>query len=89
MFEPLWRELDRRHAVVFEHPGATPGQPILPSAAGIALPMADILLETTRTALQFALRGSLTRYPNVNLVPSHAGGFLTQETLLANVAEVA
>jgi aminocarboxymuconate-semialdehyde decarboxylase len=26
MFEPLWRELDRRRAVVLEHPGATPSQ---------------------------------------------------------------
>jgi predicted TIM-barrel fold metal-dependent hydrolase len=38
-FEPLWAELDRRQAVVFEHPGDTPGQPPLPPAAGVAPPM--------------------------------------------------
>lgn len=89
MFEPLWGELDRRHAVVFEHPGATPGQPMLPSAAGIAPPMTDFLLETTRTGLQLALRDSLTRYPNVSLILSHAGGFLPYASMrFAELAQV-
>ena len=38
VFEPLWAELDRRHAIVFEHPGATPGQPAMPSVAGGCAP---------------------------------------------------
>jgi 6-methylsalicylate decarboxylase len=89
MFEPLWGELDRRHTVVFEHPGATPGQPMLPSAAGIAPPMTDFLLETTRTALQLALRGSLIRYANVSLILSHAGGFLPYASMrFAELAQV-
>lgn len=87
IFEPLWAELDRRHAVVLEHPGATPGQPMLPPAAGIAPPMTDFLLETTRTALQLALTGSLTRYPNITIILSHAGGFLPYAS--ARFAELA
>jgi predicted TIM-barrel fold metal-dependent hydrolase len=76
LFEPIWTELDRRHAVVFEHPGATPGQPILPTAEGVAPPMVDFPFETTRTAVQLTLNGILERYPRVRIILSHAGGFL-------------
>jgi predicted TIM-barrel fold metal-dependent hydrolase len=89
VFEPLWEKLDRHHAVVFEHPGATPGQPLLPPVTGIAPPMTDFLLETTRTALQLGLRGSLIRYPNVSLILSHAGGFLPYASMrFAELAQV-
>jgi 6-methylsalicylate decarboxylase len=75
-FEPLWAELDRRQAVVFEHPGATPGQPPIPAATGVAPPMANFPFETTRTALQLVLNGVVDRYPQVRIILSHAGGFL-------------
>jgi 6-methylsalicylate decarboxylase len=81
VFEPLWAELDRRHAVVFEHPGSTPGQPVMPGAAAVAPPMADFLLETTRAALQLVLNGTFSRHPNVQVILSHAGGFLPYAAL--------
>ena len=52
-FEPLWAELDRRQAVVFVHPG----QPPLPTAAGVAGPLVDYPFDTTRTAVQLVLNG--------------------------------
>jgi predicted TIM-barrel fold metal-dependent hydrolase len=76
VFDPLWAELDRRGAIVFEHPGSAPGQPVMPGVTGVAPPMADFLLETTRTALQMVLNGTINRYQNVQIVLSHAGGFL-------------
>jgi 6-methylsalicylate decarboxylase len=75
-FEPLWAELDRRHTVVFEHPGATPGQAPLPPAAGVAAPMVDFPFQTTRTAVQLVLNGVVDRYPGLRIILSHAGGFL-------------
>jgi predicted TIM-barrel fold metal-dependent hydrolase len=88
-FEPLWAELDRRHAVVFEHPGDTPGQPPLPPAAGVAPPMIDFPFETTRTGVQLVLNGVLDRYPQVRVILSHAGGFLPYASLrFAELARV-
>lgn len=71
-FEPLWAELDRRHAVVFVHPG----QPPLPTAAGVAGPLVDYPFDTTRTAVQLVLNGIVDRYPGARIILAHAGGFL-------------
>jgi 6-methylsalicylate decarboxylase len=70
-FEPLWAELDRRHAVVFVHP-AIP----LPPVAGVAGPLVDYPFDTTRTAVQLVLNGLVDRYPGVRIVLAHAGGFV-------------
>jgi 6-methylsalicylate decarboxylase len=71
-FEPIWTELDRRRAVVFVHPG----QPPLPTAAGIAGPLVDYPFDTTRTAVQLVLTGIVDRYPGARIILAHAGGFL-------------
>jgi predicted TIM-barrel fold metal-dependent hydrolase len=71
-FEPLWAELDRRQAVVFVHPG----QPPLPTAAGVAGPLVDYPFDTTRTAVQLVLNGVVDRYPGARIILAHAGGFL-------------
>jgi predicted TIM-barrel fold metal-dependent hydrolase len=88
-FESLWAELDHRQAVVFEHPGVTPGQPPIPPAAGVAPPMANFPFETTRTALQLVLNGIVDRYPGARIILSHAGGFLPFASLrFAELARV-
>ncbi|MEV0278925.1 amidohydrolase family protein [Streptomyces sp. NPDC050610] len=71
-FEPLWAELDRRAAVVFVHP-AQPPMPLLP---GTPAPVADYVFDTTRTALNMALNGVLSRHRKVKVILSHGGGFL-------------
>jgi 6-methylsalicylate decarboxylase len=71
-FEPLWAELDRRQAVVFVHPG----QPPLPTVAGVAGPLVDYPFDTTRTAVQLVLNGVVERYPGARIILAHAGGFL-------------
>jgi aminocarboxymuconate-semialdehyde decarboxylase len=70
--EPVWAELDRRHAIVFLHPA----QPQLPLAAGEAAPLIDYPFDTTRAAVQMVLTGVTRRYPNVRVILAHAGGFL-------------
>jgi len=71
-FEPIWAELDRRHAVAYVHPG----QPRIAIAAGIAGPLVDYPFDTTRTAVQLVLNGIVDRYPGVRIILSHAGGFV-------------
>ncbi len=72
IFEPLWAELDRRETVVFVHPG----QPPLPTIAGVAGPLVDYPFDTTRAAVQLVLNGTMDRYPRVRVILAHAGGFL-------------
>ncbi|WP_158169927.1 amidohydrolase family protein [Mycolicibacterium smegmatis] len=71
-FEPLWAELNERSAVVHIHPN----QPPLPALAGTPFPLADFIFDTTRSALDMALRGVPRRYPRMRVILSHGGGFL-------------
>jgi aminocarboxymuconate-semialdehyde decarboxylase len=71
-FEPVWAELDRRHAVAYVHPG----QPPIGTAAGLAGPLVDYPFDTTRTAVQLVLNGIMDRYPGARIILSHAGGFV-------------
>ena len=72
VFEPLWRELDRRAALVLIHPDATS----LPGLTGTPAPLVDFPFATTRTAVDMVLNGVLDRHRNMHVVLSHAGGFL-------------
>lgn len=72
--EPIWQELDRRGAVVFVHPTH-------PADTGRAnehmpQPMIDYPHETTRTAMDMLISGTLHKYSNVKVILSHAGGNL-------------
>ncbi|MEO2217737.1 amidohydrolase family protein [Chromobacterium vaccinii] len=71
-FEPMWAELNRRRATVFIHPG----KPAIDAIAGMPGPLVDYPFDTTRTAVQMVLNGTLARHPDVNVILSHAGGFL-------------
>ncbi|QND83216.1 2-amino-3-carboxymuconate 6-semialdehyde decarboxylase [Chromobacterium vaccinii] len=71
-FEPVWAELNRRRATVFIHPG----KPAIDAIAGMPSPLVDYPFDTTRTAVQMVLNGTLARHPDVNVILSHAGGFL-------------
>lgn len=71
-FDPLLAELNRREATIFVHPSRLPG----PTADGIPPYIADFLLDTTRTAVSLVRNGVLQRYPRLNFILSHGGGFL-------------
>ena len=70
--EPLWAELDRRHAIIFVHPTRL-SQPEL---KGITAPLVDFPFATTRTALQMVMNGVMDRYQGLRVILSHGGGFL-------------
>jgi 6-methylsalicylate decarboxylase len=83
--EPLWDELDRHHAVVFVHPGDPPAAPV----AGVASPIVDVLLDTTRAAVQLVLNGTVDRHPNTRIILAHAGGYLPYASMrFAELARV-
>ncbi|WP_279626889.1 amidohydrolase family protein [Burkholderia lata] len=71
-FEPVLAELARRRAVVFVHPG----QPPLPTIGGVAGPLVDYPFDTTRTAVQLVLNGTVERHAGTRIILAHAGGFL-------------
>jgi predicted TIM-barrel fold metal-dependent hydrolase len=71
-FEPLMAELNRRRAVVFVHPSDLPAAPV----QGVPPFAADFLLDTTRAAINMARCGWTTRFPDLKIILSHAGGFV-------------
>lgn len=73
-FRPLWDELDRRGAVVFVHPTHTVDTNLVNSA--LPQPMIDYPHETTRTAVDLIVSGTMKKHPNVKVILSHAGGSL-------------
>lgn len=70
--DDLFAALDARNAVVFVHPADLPG----PSVEGIPPFAADFLLDTTRAAYLLVRNGIRRRYPNIEFILSHAGGFV-------------
>jgi aminocarboxymuconate-semialdehyde decarboxylase len=70
--EPVFAELQRRRAVVFIHPNASPDR----SAHQLGLPdsLIDFTADTTRAVAQMLYRNVFARTPDVKYVVSHAGG---------------
>src|ERR1700691_2180615 len=71
-FKPLFDEFERRKAVVFVHPTASPD----PSAHSLGLPdtLIDFTADTTRAVTQLHYGNTFARTKNVKYIFSHAGG---------------
>jgi 6-methylsalicylate decarboxylase len=71
-FEPVFAELERRGAVAFVHPTASPD----PSAHHLGLPdsLIDFTADTTRAVAQMHYSNRFARTPNVKYIFSHGGG---------------
>ncbi|BDZ48534.1 amidohydrolase [Frondihabitans sucicola] len=72
--EPLWAELDRRHAIVFVHPTSPVGWER--TALGRPRPMLEFLFDTTRSIVDLVFAGVLTRYPDLRVIVPHSGATL-------------
>ena len=74
LYQPVFEELDRRKAVVFVHP-TTPTccQTMMP---GVATVVAEVPHDTTRAIISLLYSGTLSRFPNIRFILSHAGGTL-------------
>lgn len=72
--EPIWAELNKRHAVVFIHP--THPVDTNPVNSKLPQPAIDYPHETTRTAMDMITNETRLKYPNCKVILSHAGGAL-------------
>jgi predicted TIM-barrel fold metal-dependent hydrolase len=70
--EPVFAELQRRKAVVFVHPNASPD----PVAHALGLPdsLIDFTADTTRAIAHLHYSNTFARTPDVKYIFSHAGG---------------
>jgi len=70
--DPIFEELERRRAVVFVHPTASPD----PAAHALGLPdsLIDFVADTTRAIAHLHYSNTFARTPNVKYIFSHAGG---------------
>ena len=71
LLEPVWRELNKRQAVVFVHPDAT-ASPSL----GRPSPVIEVAFDTTRTVVDMLYKGVFRRYLDIKFVLAHCGGAL-------------
>lgn len=74
-FAWIWEEVSKRpNPLVFIHPstpdGWAPVNKVLPP------PVADFAFETTKTALDLILSETISRFPQIKIILSHAGGTL-------------
>ena len=72
--EPLFDELDRRHARLFLHPTS----PLCweQTAFGRTRAMIEFLFDTSRAVVNMVLNGVVARHPNVEVIVPHAGATL-------------
>ncbi|OQN95394.1 hypothetical protein B0A48_18573 [Cryoendolithus antarcticus] len=68
-FEPIWKELNVRAAVVFIHPTMPLGFKL--TSTMIQPPTFDFPRETGRTAAHMVITGMKRRYPDVKVILSH------------------
>ncbi|MBD9599813.1 putative TIM-barrel fold metal-dependent hydrolase [Pseudomonas sp. F-14 TE3623] len=73
-FDELMAELDRRKTVVFVHPNMHETS----ESIGLQTPgfLIEFLCDTTRAAVNLILSGTMERYPGINWILAHSGGFL-------------
>jgi predicted TIM-barrel fold metal-dependent hydrolase len=84
-FDELMAELNRREAIVFEHPNIHATSDTL--ALNIPGFFVEFLCDTTRASLNLILSGTMEKYPKIKWILSHSGGFLPYiawRTSLAN-----
>jgi 6-methylsalicylate decarboxylase len=71
-FEPLWKELNRRNAIVYMHPLAPPCCSDL--KYGAAASMVEFDFDVTRGVVSIVVNGVMNRYPNIRFITVHSGG---------------
>ena len=70
--EPAFQELERRKAVVFVHPNASPDR--VAHSLGLPDNLIDFPTDTNRAVAQMHYTNRFARTPNVKYIFSHAGG---------------
>lgn len=71
-FAPVWEELNRRKAVIHFHP--TVANCCIGLIPDVPAATEEYLFDTARAITSLLFSGTITRYPDVRLIFSHAGG---------------
>lgn len=72
VLEPVFEELERRQAVVYVHPNASPDA--IAHSLGLPDNLLDFPTDTNRAVAQMHYTNRFARTPNVKYIFSHAGG---------------
>jgi 6-methylsalicylate decarboxylase len=73
-YQPLWRALDDRGAVVFIHPTGPPHAEAV--ALGRPNSVVEFIFDEARTVVDMIFAGVLLDYPQIKFVITHSGGAL-------------
>jgi 6-methylsalicylate decarboxylase len=73
-YQPMWRALDDRGAVVFIHPTAPPHAEAV--GLGRAYSVVEFIFDEARTVVDMIFAGVLLDYPRIKFVITHSGGAL-------------
>ena len=71
-FDPMWQELNRRHAIVYMHPLAPPCCTDLNDSVPTAMNEFDF--DITRACTSIIANGIFHRFPDVKVIIPHSGG---------------
>jgi predicted TIM-barrel fold metal-dependent hydrolase len=74
ILEPVFDELDRRHARVLIHPTSPACWEY--TSLGRPRPMLEFLFDTTRAVVNLVLNGTIARHPGIEFIVPHAGATL-------------
>jgi len=74
--DDIFKELDRRRALVILHPGPAKELPRENVVTGNIMALFEYPADTTRAVLNLLAHGTLERYPGIRLVIPHTGAFL-------------
>ncbi len=72
--DPVFAELNDRHARVFLHPTSPPCWE--QTSLGRPRPMIEFLFDTTRAVVNLVLNGTVARHPDIEFIIPHAGAAL-------------
>ena len=75
-WEAIFRELNRRRALVILHPSPAQELPREGTVTGKVMALFEYPADTTRAMVNLLASGMLSRYPQVRLVVPHCGSFL-------------
>ncbi|KAG2156131.1 hypothetical protein DEU56DRAFT_875957 [Suillus clintonianus] len=73
LYDPIWKELDRRSAVVLLHGTQTPSSTPYPHP-WLGVPITEVPNETYKAAAHLVVSGKKRRFHNVNIILTHLGG---------------
>ncbi|KAJ6628694.1 hypothetical protein B0H10DRAFT_2209163 [Mycena sp. CBHHK59/15] len=72
-YDSIWKELNKRNAVVFLHGAQTPSSNPYPHPF-LGIPITEVPNETFKAAAHLVVTGRKRKYPDVHVILAHLGG---------------